>query len=576
MKEILSYMMRTSFYTTVFILFAYLIFHFAGSLISARSRARLWTILLLRMLFLVPAFSIPWYTYTEYNAVSGTLPETLMGTAPSVAEKNSSSSKNLQFNPEFLLFCIWIVVAFGLLILRIITYFDYKKKLYLQNIPAHPLDVQKKAAVCESLNIDSKRIYIYKNEKVISPFVIGLRNPCILIGSVSEPELEFILRHELIHIKHKDLWVQALLTILHCFQWFNPFYYLLRNQLQKELEFACDEEVISTLDETERYSYGKLLFKTASVNVSLGNLGLSRKGINLKKRLELIRKPPKSKPHSVLVVLVMLFVLWNAFFAFRVSSSGVPEELRDFLSACTFQKLRIYNSGNENQAYGSSGITAKTLDNSFAEHIQTILLKSEYQETEYAKKNLAAGIVAVNKEGNGVALYPDYNGNTYVIPFYKSTSFEFSSYLAPKDLYDEIYLTLEAHSLQENTPPIPYGKPPQIQFSHTRLMESNDFCTIISISQDTLQRAAKCTISVHKGSLLLGKRKGKDFTISDFSTQITYQAPVLNDHDQISILFYDDADNYIGSYTCSVESKDFSSHSSGYEISIFSYLLNEA
>lgn len=64
-----------------------------------------------------------------------------------------------------------------------------------------------------------------------SPMLTGFAKPCILLpkAGMSKDELCFILKHELVHYKRRDLWYKSLVLIAVAVHWFNPIVHLMAN-----------------------------------------------------------------------------------------------------------------------------------------------------------------------------------------------------------------------------------------------------------------------------------------------------------------------------------------------------------
>ncbi|WP_341347600.1 M56 family metallopeptidase [Paenibacillus sp. FSL H3-0469] len=94
-----------------------------------------------------------------------------------------------------------------------------------------------------------------------SPFLAGLWRPVIYlpVQSPDNLDMEMVLRHELVHLKRKDLWFKALLLAIRALHWFNPLVYTLRNGLHTWSELACDQEVVQSMSHTERKRYGETI-----------------------------------------------------------------------------------------------------------------------------------------------------------------------------------------------------------------------------------------------------------------------------------------------------------------------------
>lgn len=94
-------------------------------------------------------------------------------------------------------------------------------------------------------------------QHVGSPMMIGLFKPRILLPAAdfSQKELRFILKHELVHYKRKDLWYKYLLLIATAMHWFNPIVYLMARAVNIQCELSCDAEVVRSSDADARYQY---------------------------------------------------------------------------------------------------------------------------------------------------------------------------------------------------------------------------------------------------------------------------------------------------------------------------------
>lgn len=93
-------------------------------------------------------------------------------------------------------------------------------------------------------------------DSIGSPMLIGFVRPCILLpkAEFAEDEFRFILQHELIHYKRRDLWYKCLLLIANAVHWFNPFVYLMAKAIDVQCEMSCDEEVVrGTGADTRQY-----------------------------------------------------------------------------------------------------------------------------------------------------------------------------------------------------------------------------------------------------------------------------------------------------------------------------------
>ena len=108
-------------------------------------------------------------------------------------------------------------------------------------------------------------VWVYESPRTATPALIGLRRSFIVLPQAEWElkEAELVLRHELIHLKRKDLWYKALFQLVCCIHWFNPVLILFERRMEQDCELSCDEAVIASLREEERKVYGNVLLDTA-------------------------------------------------------------------------------------------------------------------------------------------------------------------------------------------------------------------------------------------------------------------------------------------------------------------------
>lgn len=103
------------------------------------------------------------------------------------------------------------------------------------------------------------------NNWMDSPFTTGIFRKRIFFpqSGYEEVDREFMLRHELIHLKNRDAVFRRLLFWLCALYWFHPFVYRLADYFVEINEMACDEDVLRGRSKKERYQYASLLVNVA-------------------------------------------------------------------------------------------------------------------------------------------------------------------------------------------------------------------------------------------------------------------------------------------------------------------------
>lgn len=183
----------------------------------------------------------------------------------------------------------------------------------------------------KQLNIKS-RISIVKYGDNISPMMIGFFRPIILLPNAefTDEELYYIILHEFIHFKHRDIWAKLLLTASVSVHWFNPCVYYMRYQASKDMELFCDDGVVSM---SEKRPYAEAILSTMSAGRG-GRVAFSTHFSGTKKvmrqRLENIMNKFNKKNGIIILTAVMLIaVLLGSMVGCTVNKSENDGDLTD-------------------------------------------------------------------------------------------------------------------------------------------------------------------------------------------------------------------------------------------------------
>ena len=101
---------------------------------------------------------------------------------------------------------------------------------------------------------------IYLCDAISSPFILGVVKPHIYLPSgLDEVQRQNVLSHERAHLARRDHWWKPLGFVLLAVYWFNPVLWLAYTLLCRDIELACDERVIRTMDESAVKTYSTVL-----------------------------------------------------------------------------------------------------------------------------------------------------------------------------------------------------------------------------------------------------------------------------------------------------------------------------
>lgn len=118
-----------------------------------------------------------------------------------------------------------------------------------------------------SLNVTAPEMFVC--EAISTPAVTGLFRPTLLLPHerYGLNDLRYILRHELCHLKRRDMLLKLVLLAANAMHWFNPVVYLMLRQADEDIELACDSAATDGLDRAERAAYSRTLLAAVQSHV---------------------------------------------------------------------------------------------------------------------------------------------------------------------------------------------------------------------------------------------------------------------------------------------------------------------
>ena len=118
-----------------------------------------------------------------------------------------------------------------------------------------------------SLNVTAPEMFVC--EAISTPAVTGLFRPTLLLPheGYDSNELRYILRHELCHLKRRDMLLKLVLLAANAMHWFDPVVYLMLRQADEDIELACDSAATDGLDRAERAAYSRTLLAAVQSHV---------------------------------------------------------------------------------------------------------------------------------------------------------------------------------------------------------------------------------------------------------------------------------------------------------------------
>lgn len=207
--------------------------------------------------------------------------------------------------------CIWISVFMFLLVFCICAYIKTRgefRTAVLFNDNGLLSEVSGKLYM-------KRKVNIYVSDRTDTPFVSGIANVRIIIPSylaVDYPgrKLEYVITHELVHIKRLDNITSLLAVLALCIHWFNPLMWLCFNLYRKDMETSCDTVVLEAYENDIRSDYANLLLNIAVKQNTLSYGTVPAFGeSNIKGRIKGIMRFKKNEAWAGIIAAVLLAVL---------------------------------------------------------------------------------------------------------------------------------------------------------------------------------------------------------------------------------------------------------------------------
>ena len=228
--------------------------------VRAKWMCALWFILIIRLL-------VPYIPNSPLNLsqVSGLSHDLTRGKGAIVVARIDgfdllSGSLIKTTNPLFnMLFFVWlsgvVIFVFYMIVMNVLF---LRKAICGQYITdEHVLRILDECKTRIGLDKD---VNILSVHFLKTPAVFGLIKPLLLIPEgiltrSDEKDLRNILLHELTHLKRKDILINCVISLVQVFHWFNPVIGYAFKIMRTDREMACDEYVLSSLEEEDRKSY---------------------------------------------------------------------------------------------------------------------------------------------------------------------------------------------------------------------------------------------------------------------------------------------------------------------------------
>lgn len=183
------------------------------------------------------------------------------------------------------------------------------------------------------------------------PVTLGIFHPKIYLPlmPMTDSELDWIIRHELQHIKGRDMWLKLLYYPVLAALWWNPVVWYFSHELTAILEMRCDQKVVRGRSAEERTEYGEMLLRFAKLKNQQKNYAFSsmmftmpaKKDVLVQRTELILGEPPRHRTSTVAAACVCVAIFIASYFVL-LQPYGEPAE-EDVIGEISFAENEEYS-----------------------------------------------------------------------------------------------------------------------------------------------------------------------------------------------------------------------------------------
>jgi len=155
---------------------------------------------------------------------------------------------------------------------------------------------------------------VFENSALPTAFLLGYIRPRIYLPTgMSNETAELVIRHERAHLRRGDNWLKLVAYICLSIHWFNPMVWVMYLLLCRDIEGACDESVIRTLDAQGRGDYSAALLSCGKEKPNFAGCPVAFGEVSIGQRIRNVlnyRKPTL----WICIILAVVMIFAAVFF----------------------------------------------------------------------------------------------------------------------------------------------------------------------------------------------------------------------------------------------------------------------
>ncbi len=155
---------------------------------------------------------------------------------------------------------------------------------------------------------------IYLCDNIKTPFILGIVKPKIYLPSdITKEQMTAVTAHENAHLLRLDHIIKPLGFLVLCVHWFNPVVWLAYILFCRDIEFACDEKVIKTMENGEKKDYSETLLSLSMPKKSFAACPLAFGETGVKGRIKSVLSYKKPALWIIIVAVIAVIAVAVGF-----------------------------------------------------------------------------------------------------------------------------------------------------------------------------------------------------------------------------------------------------------------------
>lgn len=247
---------------------------------------------------------------------------------------------------------------------------------------------------------------VWVSGSIDSPFLMGYVRPRIYLPLGLNPQEQFfVLAHERIHLQRQDHWWKLIGFCALSVHWFNPLVWIGYGMLCKDLEIACDETVVASMDLPQRKAYSAALVSCAAPRHHFGACPVAFGEVSVKERV--IHVLSFKKPGFWISVLAVIAAILVGVFLLTSPEQKLPEPEIPTLEYETGDKA-IRVSEQFNPVIAFDRVTVRYEGNCAIYHFDPAISQKDRDTCVYYSEKLLSRMELAEKPE--LVLIQDYDG----------------------------------------------------------------------------------------------------------------------------------------------------------------------